>query len=504
MQFELHSAIWFFWLVPILLILFVLFEKKRKAVLYRLFSPALLRERMPDFSSFSYILRFILLLLAVVFLGLALLKPYTDYEMREIKRKGVDIYFLVDVSQSMMAQDIKPNRMMRARREIIDFMKNVKGDRVGLIGFAGESFVFVPLTGDYAAFRMFINELKPEAIPVQGTDIRGAIEKAVKSFRTTNASHALILITDGEDSIGLTASVIDEIKKQQIKVFIIGMGSTEGAPIPLADGGYFEDNDGKIVMSKLDENVLKQLAMATGGGYVRSVTGDLDLEQIYYQGIKKTFDDVELEAEQKKLPVYVFQYPLLIAILLLFLEILITNKRRYWRSKFFKSKKLMIIFFCLLGMGLFNVSTAYALNPFAFEKANKNYDQEKYQESLTKYLELKEKDPENPELHYNLGATYYKLNDYDKARGSFEKALNTKETELRAKTLFNLGDTYFKQEDLKTAIDYYEKAMQTKENYDAAIMNYEFVKKKLEEQEKQQQQDKQDQSDKSDKSDKSD
>ena len=264
MQFESYTAIWFFWIIPLLLVLFLIFEKKRKGVLHRFYPANLLRTRLPQYSWVSYVVRFICLAVAILFLGIALLKPYSDYEIREVKRKGVDLYFLVDVSRSMLAQDVKPSRMDRAKREIVDFVKQLRGDRVGLIGFAGESFVFVPLTADYKAFDLFINELNPELFPVQGTDIKGAIEKSVKSFKSNNASRAIILITDGEDTVGLDNKIIADIKKLNIKVYVIGIGSSDGAPIPLPEAGYVKDEDGKVVLSRLNEAAMKELAITSG------------------------------------------------------------------------------------------------------------------------------------------------------------------------------------------------------------------------------------------------
>ena len=502
MQFESYTAIWFFWIIPLLLVLFLIFEKKRKGVLHRFYPANLLRTRLPQYSWVSYVVRFICLAVAILFLGIALLKPYSDYEIREVKRKGVDLYFLVDVSRSMLAQDVKPSRMDRAKREIVDFVKQLRGDRVGLIGFAGESFVFVPLTADYKAFDLFINELNPELFPVQGTDIKGAIEKSVKSFKSNNASRAIILITDGEDTVGLDNKIIADIKKLNIKVYVIGIGSSDGAPIPLPEAGYVKDEDGKVVLSRLNEAAMKELAITSGGGYVRSVSGDLDLEQIYYQGIKKSFEDVELASTQKKLPVYEFQLPILLAILLLFLEILITNKKRFWRGLFIQksnTKSTVIVFFLLVNFSLLLLSPQVsAMNPFSFESANKDFDAAEFDKSLTKYLDLLENNPEDPELNYNLGANYYRLEKYSEAEESYKKALNVKDPELRQKVLYNLGNTKFKQGDLEGAVEYYEKALKTKEDYAEAKLNYEFVKKQLEEQEKQDQQDQSDQSDQSD------
>ncbi len=489
MQFESHYAIAFFWILPVLLVLFLLLEKKRKRILHGFSPPDVLAKRLPDYAKGTYVVRFLFFVLAIFCLGLAWLKPYSDYEMREVKRKGVDLFFLVDLSQSMNAQDIQPSRITRARYEIVDFLKNLHGDRVGLIGFAGDSFVFVPLTGDYNAFSMFVDELTPEAMPVQGTDIKGAIAKAVKSFQKTSSSRAVVLITDGEDTVGLNQDVLEQIRELNIKLYIMGVGSEEGAPIPLSEGGYLKDRKDQVVLSRLNEPALQQLAKVTGGGYVRSVSGDLDLEQIYQQGIKKSFEDVALNAGQKKLPVYEFQGPILAAIILLFLEILTTNKKRFWRGlwplrarqKTVPTNKMGILIFLLVCPVLMMVSqSALAMNPFTFEKANHQHEAEAYDKARETYSDLSKKNPSDAELHYNMGANDYRLNDFTRAEENYTKALDNQDNNMRSKTLFNLGNVRYKQKDMKGALEYYEKALQVNPDYEAAKLNREYVKKVME------------------------
>ena len=338
MQFESHHMIWLFWLLPVCFLCFLYFEQKRRRILYRFLEKQELKKRLPDYSPLASYLHIVFFLFTLFFLCLALLKPYSGYELKEIKREGIDIYFLVDLSPSMKAQDVKPDRLTRAKYELQDFLKLLTGDRVGLIGFSGEAFVFVPLTTDYNAFSLFLQELDSNLIPAAGTDIYSAVKTAVESFQKQPSSEkTIILITDGEDSVGLTESMIADIKALDVKVFIVGIGTQEGAPIPSEDGQYKKDN-GKIVLSKLDEQGLQNLALATGGGYIQSTGGHLDLEKIYYQGIKKSIQKTETGTMQKKLPNYKFQVFLILALLFLTLEMLTTNKKRFWLKVFKLSK----------------------------------------------------------------------------------------------------------------------------------------------------------------------
>ena len=277
---------------------------------------------IPDFSPGRRRVKAALVILGILFACIALLRPQWGYTLREIKRKGIDIFVLVDTSDSMLAEDISPNRMERAKRELVDLLKYLHGDRIGLIAFAGRPFVACPLTTDYEAFGLFVDALDTDLIPVQGTDISGAVETALTSFPSDESrSKAVILITDGEDTLGRVFASAQKAKEQGVRTFVIGMGSEKGAPIPLRVGnGFKKDRDGSMVISKLDEAALQKLALATGGSYVRSVTGDLDLEQIYLKGIKEVLEARELKSESKIVGEERFQIPLLFALLFLLWE----------------------------------------------------------------------------------------------------------------------------------------------------------------------------------------
>jgi Ca-activated chloride channel family protein len=491
MQIESHQSIWFFWLLPVIVVFFIFFQRRRSLLMSHFMPLQKVSERVPQYAFLGPYLRVLFFLLTVFFMLVAALKPYSGVEMREIKRKGVDLYLLVDLSESMLAEDIKPSRLVRARMEIQDFMAKAKGDRVGLIGFAGDSFVFVPLTTDREALSLFINELSADDIPFQGTDIKGAIEKAVMSFKTQSqvSSKAIILMTDGEDSIGLDDSVLDDIKKLGIKVFVIGIGTAEGAPIPQTGGGYKNDDQGQMVLTRLNEAALQELAVTTGGGYVRSVSGDLDLEEIYQRGIKKNFANADFSSEQKKVPHYRFQFFLFLAVIFLVLEMLTTHRKKYWRL-FFRFKKSTIVI--LFSLSLFWIHQASAKNPYSFEKGNAWYQKGDYPSALRQYEDLAKTHPDDAEVSYNLGDTYYQLQQYDKARTEFKKSLNADDEQIRKQALYNLGNTEFRAKDYLAALDAYDKALKIDPHYTKAKLNYDFVKKMLEEQKKNQEQ-KQDQ-----------
>lgn len=243
------------------------------------------------------------IVLTMFFFILALAQPRWGYEWEDLKQEGVDIVVAVDVSHSMLATDIKPSRLERARHEVADLIGMLEGDRIGLVAFAGTAFLQCPLTLDYNAATMFLNVLDTDLIPVQGTAVGAALRTAVDAFSDLEKkSKAVILITDGEDHEGNALAAAQYAKEQGVKVFVIGIGGPEGAPIPdpQRGRGFKRDAQGEIVLTRLDETVLQQVAVQTGGSYVRSVLGDMDLNKIYLEDIKHRVEKKELRSTRRK------------------------------------------------------------------------------------------------------------------------------------------------------------------------------------------------------------
>ncbi|SMF25105.1 vWA domain-containing protein [Pseudobacteriovorax antillogorgiicola] len=275
-------------LVSILIILSNMFRKKRLARFlgqrYKDLSQSLERRR-------QVLYRCLALSLAFACICIALARPRWGYEWRTLERKGADIMVVVDVSKSMNAEDIKPNRLQRARREIIDLLSMLQGDRIGLLQFAGVGFVQCPLTLDYMAMELFLDSLGESMIPVPGSAIGNAIRLAHKSLMESategSVGKSIILITDGEDHESGPIQAAQDAASDGVRIYPIGIGSEGGAPIPDGDGGYVKDQSGRMVLSRLDEGTLEEIARITEGRYVRSTTGDLDLDIIYSQHIRK-------------------------------------------------------------------------------------------------------------------------------------------------------------------------------------------------------------------------
>ena len=319
------------WAIPLLG--FVLWQAFRnQSARLNLYGGGRLQDLLSHkFSRSQNICKAALFLTAVLLLIGAASRPKWDFEWQEVPTGGNDLMVVLDLSSSMLANDIQPSRLERAKREIIDLLNMLEGDRLGLVAFAGIPFVQCPLTSDYRMAEIFVRNLDTSLMPVQGTDLGAAIRKTVealeKGSEADSEGQAMILITDGEDQNGQGLAEARKAKEKGIKIFVIGIGQLEGAPIPVPGGGFKKDRQGNMVISKLDEPSLEKIALETGGTYVRSTTGDFDLDIIYHQGIRKQLTDQSRGELRQKIWYERFQWFLLPAILLLMAELLVSGYR---------------------------------------------------------------------------------------------------------------------------------------------------------------------------------
>jgi Ca-activated chloride channel family protein len=263
----------------------------------------------------------------------------------KIERKGIDLVIAIDVSESMLAQDIKPNRLQRARQAISRLVDELKNDRIGIVVFAGKAYTQLPITTDYSAVRLFISNISAESIPVQGTAIAEAINLAVDLFDETETDKAIIVISDGEDHEGDVIESAKNAVKKNIRIYTIGMGLPDGAPIPVIDRygmqqGFKRDRNNNTVISKLDENMLKEIAEAGMGNYVRANNTQVGL-RIIFDEISK-LEKTEIESRMFTDYENRFQYFLAPALLLLLIEFLIFERRssRFRKVNIFGENKL--------------------------------------------------------------------------------------------------------------------------------------------------------------------
>ncbi|MDY6933058.1 MAG: VWA domain-containing protein [Spirochaetota bacterium] len=330
MKFDHLWALSLLTLLPLALLALIYESRKKRNSLAHFAESNLLVNLTGEERKGRNFFKNLLLIIALGLMIVAMSGPRWGSHYQEVNQKGVDIMIVVDVSPSMLVEDVKPSRLERAKREILDFINVVQGDRIGLVAFSGSAFIQCPLTLDYGACQMFLSDLKPGLIPVPGTDIGAAIDEAISSFDiNAKTDRVILLITDGEDNEGKGLGAAEKAKAKGVKIFVFGIGDTSGGPIPSSDGagGFQKDKKGKLILSKLDEESLKRIATTTGGDYVRAVAGDLDLDILYFDGIKYKTDAVTLKSG--KIKVYEERFPIFLfaAFALLLMEAFIDVRR---------------------------------------------------------------------------------------------------------------------------------------------------------------------------------
>ncbi|MDI6704505.1 MAG: VWA domain-containing protein [bacterium] len=319
-------------LIPGLIIFYIImFKQKRK--LYEKFGNWRLLERLTSGVNFRIKrIKAILIILAFLFLILSLANPKIGRKLVEIKRKGMDVIIAVDCSLSMKAQDIKPDRLSKAKEELITLINRLQGNRIGIIAFSGTAHLMCPLTLDYGAAKMFLELIDTNLIPRPGTAIGRAIRLAIENFpKKEKRFKILILLTDGEDTEGDPIKVAKKAKQEGISIYPIGIGKTEGEPIPLKDKrgqliGYKKDKEGEMVISKLNEETLQKIAVTTGGKYYQATSGRIEVEKIREE--ISSLEKKELKTRLSRQYEDRFQYFLICALGLLIIEFILPERKR--------------------------------------------------------------------------------------------------------------------------------------------------------------------------------
>ena len=301
--------------------------RRRRAALARMVDPAMLPVLAPRWNPARARARLALRTGAMALLFVALARPQWGFRWEDVRRQGLDIVVVFDTSRSMTATDVKPSRLQQAKWGVRDLVRNLRGDRVALVPFAGSSLLTCPLTVDYAAFMMSVDDLYAGIIPRGGTAIEQALRTAIAAFPDEGeADRVVLLITDGEDHEGDPLSLIPELQQKNVRVYAVGIGTLDGELVPGDDGGFFRDRRGQVVKSALREDALQRLALATGGTYVRSAPGDVGLERLFRESIDH-LKRSEQETRTAKIYEERFVWPIAAALLLLFWESLLGDRR---------------------------------------------------------------------------------------------------------------------------------------------------------------------------------
>jgi Ca-activated chloride channel family protein len=327
-------------LLPVMVVVFAIHQYMRRNSLRKLGDSALVGKLIPEISRIRPAVKFIILLTGISTVIIGLARPQFGSRLEEVKKQGVEVIIALDVSNSMLAEDIQPNRLTRAKQAISKLVDNLENDKIGLIVFAGDAYTQIPITTDYISAKMFLSTINPDMVPKQGTAIGAAINLAERSFTPGEGkSKALIIITDGENHEDDPVSEAETASKAGIVIHTIGIGSSEGVPVPVSIGGrrdYLKDANGATVITKLDEDILKRIAVSAQGNYIRASNSSIGLDEIF-SDIRKMKKD---ELESTMYTEYNDQFQIFVAVALFFiiLEIIIMDRknRKLRNVKLFK------------------------------------------------------------------------------------------------------------------------------------------------------------------------
>ncbi|MBC8554389.1 MAG: VWA domain-containing protein [Candidatus Brocadiales bacterium] len=332
MKYENINYLYLLPIVFIMALVYIAFYKNRQNAIKKFVQAELMDSIVASVSKRKQKIKAVFVITALLFIIFSLVQPKWGYHWEDVERRGIDIVVAVDTSRSMLADDIKPNRLQAAKREISDLINVIDGDRVGLVAFAGTAFLQCPLTLDYGAFNLFLDDINTSLIPVGGTSFGEAIKKSMSAFSSKLKKHkAIVLITDGEDHQGNAMEMAKAAKEQGIVVYTVGVGKKEGAYIKLKDGKgnetLLKDREGQVVKTHLDEILLNKIALETGGAYTPAYGTQWGLANIY-TNIIGNMEEKQLGGRKIKLYENRFQIPLFIALILITLESLIGERTR--------------------------------------------------------------------------------------------------------------------------------------------------------------------------------
>ena len=494
-RFEEPTYLYLLAALPLIAILRWVLERKQLKILKLFGDPTLLRHLMPDVSKMRPVVKFWMLLAAMALIIVMMARPQMGTRISHEKRTGIEASIAMDISNSMLAEDVTPSRLDRTKMMVENLVDNFTDDKIGLIVFAGDAFVQLPITSDYVSAKMFLSEIEPSLIATQGTDIATAINMAANSFtQQQGVGKAIIVITDGEDHEGGALEAAKAAKKKGMRVYVLGVGSDKGAPIPLGNGDYMKDRTGNTVMTKLNEEMCRQIAEAGGGAYIH-VDNNTNAQRLLDNELAK------LSKKEMQSTIYSdydeqFQAFGIIAIILLILEICILESKNpiARRLNIFGRKQRTTT----LIIALVVASASFAQNDRRYiTQGNKLFRSGQFDKAEVAYRKAIEKNPRNPQAHYNLGNSLMAQKKDSAAVQSFQKSTELETSKIRKAMAFhNMGVVCQQHKMYGEAIEAYKNSLRLNPKDDATRYNLELCKRQ---QRNQKNQDKQDQNKQKDK-----
>jgi Ca-activated chloride channel family protein len=468
MRFEHPHLLWLLLVVPpALALLFWWCERARRKLLTQFVEARLLATLTAGISPARRKFRSGLFIAAVALLLIAVARPQHGFDMEEVEQRGLDVVVAVDTSKSMLATDVLPNRLGRAKLEALELMQTAKADRLGLVAFAGDAFLSCPLTIDDTAFQQSVQALDVNSIPQGGTAIAAAIDTALTAFKEKSHFKALVLFTDGEDNDEGALAAAQRAAQAGLKIFTIGIGSAEGTLVQVADGNggtdYVRDEKGQVVKSKLNEALLQQIAAAAGGFYL-PLRGANTIETLYERGLAPL---PKSEGKEKLIRHYheQFHWPLAGAILLLLAEFLLPERApaRRRQTKTSAAQVASVVLVGLLVLPLVaNASPGSALS---------DYQAQNYTNALSEFTKLAEVHTNDLRLVFNAGDAAYRATNFDLARKLFQQVSVSPDLKLQQKAFYNLGNVQFQTAKQAKDLDGLEQGFETAAKiYGRAVM----------------------------------
>jgi Ca-activated chloride channel family protein len=457
---------------------------------------------MPDFSKFRKNLKFILMLLAALFLILAIAGPQFGSKLTEVKREGVEIIVALDISNSMLAEDVKPSRLERAKQELSLLLDRLNNDRIGLIIFAGEAYTQIPITNDYLSAKMFLSGINTQMISKQGTDIGAAIQLALRSFDSrSQAGKAIVIISDGENHEGGVSEAVKKANEAGIKIFTVGMGTNQGGRIPTGhtpnNRDYHRDREGNFVISRLNETMLMEIASTGGGEYYRANMPNMGMNTM----LGRLNSMTKAVTEYKVFTDFEEQFPVMIwfALVLLFLDYLLLERKNKWLKNillFNKNNGAAMKSILLILLAGCTVHANAQTERRYIRKGNGAFEDGRYQQAEIEYRKALEKAPLSGKADYNLGNALYKQKQYDAAATKYAALVeNGKDKQELNRYYYNLGNALFENRKYQESVEAYKNALRKDPRDLDAKHNLQLAMKMLTEQ---QQQNKNDQQNKQD------
>ena len=487
-RFEDPLYLYLLLLIPVLAIIRFLTYRNQKKRLRKFGDPRLLKELMPDVSRWRPGVKFWLLQAALALLILMLARPQMGTKISHEKRTGIETIICVDISNSMLAEDVTPSRLDRAKMMVENLVDHFTDDKIRLIVFAGDAFVQLPITSDYVSAKMFLSNIDPSMMATQGTDIARAVEMATHSFtQEKEIGKAIIVITDGEDHEGGAVEAAGAAKKAGMRVYMLGIGSVKGSPIPIpGTGDYMTDNTGQTVMSALNEDMCKQIAAAGGGAYIHvennSNAQDLLDQELDKLSKKETQSTIYSDYDEQ------FQAFGILALLLLIIEICLLESKNPLakRISLFGARKKAVATVVLLMVAM---SVSAQTDRLYVRQGNKQYRSGDYANAEVSYRKALEKNDRNAQALYNLGNALMAQNKDSAAIMEFDKATKVESNDLRkSKAFHNVGFICQRHRMYGEAIEAYKQSLRLNPHDDETRYNLELCKRQQKNQPQQQQQ----------------